>query len=360
MLEKEKAALKEENSKLHEELSRYKIPVKTSQNSNAPPSKENLKAQAERRTRSLRTSSGRPSGGQKGHKGVTVEMSKTPDKIEFHAPGFCTECGRSLSDILGKQTETRQSIDIPLPICPIVTNHVMVEKKCICGKCSSGVFPTYVKPGVSYGVNIHAVVAYLSTVQHIPFKRLTDILNDAYGVKISQGTIANILNRMRKQSSSAYETIRQIIEKSPVVGADETGSHVNAELHWIWVFQNTMATYIYHDKSRGKAAIDKDFPDGLPKSVLVTDRHSSYFNMNTIGHQICLVHILRDLIYLGELDKKQKGSPSLLDLLRESIHQWKVSPPDQIDLKDIKKRFDDLMEQDVGKLDDKFNALQKA
>jgi transposase len=256
--------------------------------------------------------------------------------------------------------ETRQSIDIPLPVSAIVTNHVSLEKKCSCGHCTRGTFPSYVKPGVSYGVNIHALVAYLNTVQHIPFKRLAGALKDIYGIEISQGSVSNILNRMRNQSRSAYRAIRDGIEQSVVCGADETGENLNGKLHWMWSFQNELTTYIFQHPSRGKAAIDSHFPEGLPHSILVTDRHSSYFNMKTAGHQLCLAHLLRELIYLGELDGNQQWSVRLLELLRKSIHERKTVSPTEIDIGRIKDTFNALMEQDLGSLDKKFGALQKS
>ena len=353
-------ALEAENAELRERLARYEKPVKNSHNSSIPPSREGLREQAIRRTRSLRIPSERPNGGQKGHEGNTLLMSDTPDITETHIPGYCSSCGLPLSEIEGKEVETRQSIDIPLPICPVITNHVNIEKICSCGKCNRGTFPAHVKPGVSYGVNLHAVVSYLSTIQDIPFKRLTDTVKDFYGIEISQGTVSNILNRMRKQSRSGYEAIRKTIEESPVVGADETGEQLNGNLHWMWTFQNALATYIFQHPSRGKAAIDEHFPKGLPRSILVTDRHSSYFNMETAGHQICLAHLLRELIYLGELDKEQKWSSSVLELLRDSIHQRKEKPFTEIDVGSIKERFNVLMKQDLSSLDKQFQSLQKS
>jgi hypothetical protein len=65
---------------------------------------------------------------------------------------------------------------------------------------------------------------------------------------------------MRKQSAPAYHAIREAIEKSGVTGADETGGKVNGKLHWIWVFQNALLTYIFLHASRGKAAIDSTSP----------------------------------------------------------------------------------------------------
>jgi transposase len=359
-LEKEKESLEAENAALRKQLSGFARPEKDSHNSSIPPSAESLKAQAIRRTRSLREPSGRSTGGQPCHKGSTLQMSDTPDTVEKHIPEYCTHCGLSLTELPEKVLEVRQSIDIPLPICPIVTNHECVEKTCRCGHTNRGTFPAVVKSGVSYGVNLHAVVTYLSVVQHIPFKRLVGVIKDFYGIEISQGTVSNILNRMRKQSLSAYHAIREAIEKSSVTGADETGEKLNGKLHWMWVFQNELLTYIFQHPSRGKKAIDSHFPNGLPQSTLVTDRHRPYFNMQTAGHQLCLAHLLRDFIYLGELNKEQSWSSDMLELLRHSIHQRKTIPFDEIDVGSIKDRFEILLKKDLSALGQRYESLQKS
>ena len=359
-LETEKASLEAENTKLRKQLSRFERPSKDSHNSSIPPSAESLKAQAIRRTRSLRKPSGRSTGGQSGHEGSTIEKRQTPDIVEKHAPEFCSRCGLSLTAFPEKVSEVRQSIDIPLPICPIVTNHERIEKTCSCGHCNHGTFPGEVKSGVSYGPNLHAAVTYLSVVQHIPFKRLTGVVKDFYGLEISQGTVSNILNRMRKQSLPAYDAIRRGIEKSAVTGADETGEKLNGTLHWMWVFQNKLLTYIFQHPSRGKTAIDSHFPEGLPRSIIVTDRHRSYFNMEAAGHQLCLAHLLRELVYLQELNKEQKWASDMLELLQDSIHQRKTMPFEDIDATGIKDRLDVLLKKDLSDLDPKYEALRKS
>lgn len=359
-LEQRVTELETEKAKLQALLSRNEQPKKDSHNSSIPPSAEDLKSKAIRQTRSLRVLSGRPSGGQRGHHGTTLQMSDKPDHRIEHAAGYCTKCGLSLSGLEGKISEIRQSIDLPLPVKPIITNHVSIARQCSCGHCNAGTFPGDVKPGVSYGVNVHATVAYLSVSQYIPFKRMTEVLEHFYGLKISQGTVSNILNRMRKQSASAYESIRESIEKSAVVGADETGAQLNGKLNWMWIFQNAALTYVFHHASRGKAAIEEHFPDGFANSILVTDRHRSYFNVNTSGHQLCLAHLLRNLIYLGELDNTQQWSANMLQLLQESIHQVKTLQPAEIDIGKIKDRFNGLIQQDLSSLDSKFEALRKS
>ena len=201
-----------------------------------------------------------------------------------------------------------------------MTEHQVIEKRCSCGHCCQVEFPKDVRSRVSYGTNIRALVTYLSCVQFIPYKRLTEVLRDCFGVKLSQGSVDNILQEMSQKTLSVYNEIRNRIEQSRVVGADETGENINGELHWMWAWQTTNLSYIYSDKSRGKLAIDKHFEDGLPNSILVTDRHASYFNMNVADHQICLAHILRDLTYLTELDTKQTWSARLDELIREALN----------------------------------------
>ena len=357
-------ALTKENKELRAKLSAYEHP-KTSLNSSLPPSKDTLSVQGEKAAKlkmtcSLRPKSDKPSGGQVGHKGITLAVREFADEVITLHPDYCNHCGGSLADIAVEKSETRQVVDIPLPVKPIITNYVSLSKRCTCGHCTAPEFPRHVTNGVSYGSNVQALVAYLSCCQHIPFKRLGQVLNNFYGIQLGEGTISNILNRMRKKAEPAYQAIRHKIEKSPVVGADETGSKVNGELQWMWTFQNKLVTYIFRDPSRGKAAIDKHFPDGFPSSILVTDRHASYFNLQTAGHQICLAHLLRNLTFLDELDPEQDWTKRMLNLLRDGIQQRKHTAFNCADYQHFKDRFDNLMQEDLNECDQKFQTLQKS
>ena len=64
-----------EIAKLNERLSKYEQPNKNSGNSSTPPSKENMKAETARRTKTLRKPSGKKPGGQKGHEGCRIAQN---------------------------------------------------------------------------------------------------------------------------------------------------------------------------------------------------------------------------------------------------------------------------------------------
>jgi transposase/uncharacterized coiled-coil protein SlyX len=351
--------LKRELNTVREKLSQYEKPTKDSHNSSIPPTKEPIGSSALRRTVSLREKSGRKSGGQPGHEGHTLEQTPFPDHIIDHLPQYCQQCGNSLSNVSSQYLGARQVKDLP-EIKPIVTEHRIYGKQCSCGCINKEIFPAEARSSACYGSNIRAMISYFHTVQCIPYERLDEVFDECFHVAFSQGTVNNILISMKKASDEVYGEIRSRITQSPVVGADETGANVGSKLDWIWGFQTDKLTYLYHDPSRGKEAIDKHFPDGLPHSTLVTDRHASYFNCFVKDHQLCLAHLLRELTYLSELDKTQDWSSPLKTLFQEAIHKRKIMQWEDIPRENLLKRLDNLLNYPLYTLHEDFGRLQRS
>ena len=308
-------------AELEKELSRYKeyygkaTPQATSRNSSLPPSKDPLSVP---RTRSQRKPSGKKPGGQSGHQGHTIEWSEHPDSREAcPIPHVCPICGEPLDPTKIQVCERRQVIDIPLPVITTVKEY------------------------------IQALVSYLSTLQTIPMKRMTDFLENICGIRMSPGTVSTILNSMRKKARKPYEEIRKVIEHSDVAGADETGMRVNGSNHWMWTFQTDVVTYLAAYKGRGKKEIEATYPGGLPQTILVTDRLGAYFSMNVKDHQICLAHLLRNTAFFEELLPECDWPKRMLELLRESIHLRKTEYTTQEDEKRFKRRLDELTDEEV-------------
>lgn len=329
-------------------------PEKNSGNSSVPPSQESIAARELRRTRSLRRPSGKPSGGQPGHKGSTLRTVSKPDNIITHEPEYCKCCGRPLAGIPHRKIRKTQTIDIKFVV--ETTEDQYYEKVCGCGCVNNCDAPNC---RIKYGDNIRALVTYLNVVQCIPFKRTAELVSDLSGRRISEGTIQNILKKNSEKSDVAYEEIRKRIERSAVVGADETGAAVGKELHWNWIFQTDALTYVFQMKSRGQKAIDAKFPKGLPHSTLVTDRHRSYFNMNVKDHQVCLPHLLRNAEYLNELDTGQDWSRRFIHLIRHAIELRKSGVITQRKIKILNTKMEKLLGESLTHLDGEFESFKK-
>ncbi|MEZ4850071.1 MAG: hypothetical protein R3B93_15930 [Bacteroidia bacterium] len=49
-----------------------------------------------------------------------------------------------------------------------------------------------------------------------------------------------------------------------MVGSDETSASVHGKKQWIWAWQDELNTYLAIDSSRGKEAIEAQFPTDTP------------------------------------------------------------------------------------------------
>ena len=80
-----------------------------SHNSSKPPASDALA----KKPVSLRSSTGRKAGGQRGHHGRTLLVSDSPDQIIVHAPAQCAACGSGLAAIEAAHTACREVVDVP-------------------------------------------------------------------------------------------------------------------------------------------------------------------------------------------------------------------------------------------------------
>jgi transposase len=269
---------------------------KNSKNSSVAPSNDPNRAL---KNQSLRGTSGKKVGGQNGHKGTTLKMVENPDTIVIHEPDFCNSCGNTLQDVLPEFIGRRQIIDIP-PIKPEYTEHQIYRKTCSCGVLSQANFPQGIDFTISYGSNIQATIAYLHTHQYLPFARMSAFFSDFCNLSISQGTICNLVGKFAEKALPAYQLIAQKLKIEQVVATDETGIRINGKKGWFWAWQNRLLTYIVFSTNRGFATIENNFSNGFPNAVLLHDCWASHFKTICKTHQICIAHLLRELVFFEE------------------------------------------------------------
>ena len=331
-------------------LNGVKLPLTTSKNSSLPSTKNPIGV---KHTNSLREKSTRNSGGQSGHKGSTHAPIAEEDVNETKQlyPFYCPYCGAPVDVSKLTENEVRFLIDFPTSLLPVVTKYVQLVGKCEnCGKDIKGEFPDTVSAPVCYGPRIEALVAYLSTFQDIPFKRLTEMLDTLFGIPLSQGTVSNMLQRMRKKSKVPMEMFRQKFMRSTVGGADESGLTIDGDGNWIWVFQTDVVTYLVVDSSRGEKVLQSVFPEGLQDMMLVTDRWPSYFKLLVKDHQICIAHLLRNTFYFVQLLPDDPWPMELMELFRSAIKEKYENGSS----KELRRKYDDMFDmllQKAPKLD---------
>jgi transposase len=285
---------------------------KDSHNSHKPPSSDGPAKRP--RPRSLRLRSGKKSGGQEGHRGVTRALVDDPNVVIPHEPRVCARCGTSLEKAAEVgQRERRQVIEIPKPR-PEVTEHQAVQKACpVCQSVTTGEFPPEVTQPVQYGPRAKAAAVYLQTYQLLPYERTVEALEDLFGISPSEGTLTSAQRTAYTRLEPVEQVIRAGLRQAEVAHVDETGIRVAGRTEWVHVMSTATLTFFAHHAKRGQEAFAAI---GLLVGFIgrrVHDAWAPYLKLVGL-YALCNAHLLRELIGLHE-DTGQAWVQKLIKLL---------------------------------------------
>lgn len=288
-----------------------KVLYKDSHNSSKPPSSDGLA----KKTVSLRESSGKPVGGQVGHKGSNLkQVAQATEVINHPLPSHCLRCQQPVPQDAGHVVERRQILDVPVTACQVI-EHRVLEYVCQCGQSHTSAFPEKVTEAVQYGPNLRALAVHLTQGQLLPFARAAQLIHDLYGIAVSPGTLVAWVAEASNALRSTAELIELHVRQASILHADESGLRVAGKLHWLHIAATQSHTWYGVHTKRGMEAIAAHgiLPGRL--GVLVHDCWAPYWQLDC-DHALCNAHILRELIYVKELTKQawpEKMKNFLLD-----------------------------------------------
>ncbi len=289
-----------------------------SKNSSRPPSTDGYE-KPKPKPKSQRKRSGNKPGKQPGAKGKHLSPVLEPDETINHIPDHCNGCGKELDDARIVGEVRRQVFDLP-PVSAIVTEHCAQRRRCSCGIETLATFPKDATGPTCYGPNIRALVCYLVVRQHIPIKRVAELVRDSYSIPISTGTIVAMVKEGAKMLDDFLASLRDQLIGSEVVHADETGMRVDASLYWVHSASTNLFTLYHLDQYRGTKAMDAMGVLEHLSGVLVHDGWSPYRKYIQVEHALCNAHHLRELTGVVEL-QGQLWASDMMKLLSDTWHR---------------------------------------
>src|SRR5260370_19364485 len=189
-------------------------PPKTPDNSSTPPSQARKPNRAERRAAKKRKS--RP--------GVFRALAASPDRIVESVAQRCPHCEHALTPADQSGFHAYDHIELP-PIRPVITR--IHRHRGVCPSCRRGFGappPAGMPPGSPFGPDLVALILHLHVTQAIGFERLVRLLDEVFGIRISEGAIANLLARARTPLAASAETTPAAGRSSKGVSSVQTSS----------------------------------------------------------------------------------------------------------------------------------------
>ena len=268
-----------------------------SSNSSKPPSSDGLKKKP-RVLGSLRTRTGKRSGGQKGHRGDTLRQVAEPDVIVEHAAEQCAHCQARFLAASKIGEEKRQVFDLPeKPL--IVTEHRAAIHGCpACGLRTRADFPEGVVSPAQYGERVKAAAIYLNAQQLVPEARTAQVLQDLFGAAGACGaSVAGWVRRKAEALAPVYRGIGACVAAAPVRCLDETGFRIAGTTRWLHTASTPTHTFYRADEPRSAV------PE-LQGGVVVHDHWRAYYALENVDHAFCNAHLLRELQAVCQLDEE--------------------------------------------------------
>jgi transposase len=304
---------------LERELERGTTPVeRDSHNSSLPPSLDRPWKKVNR-TKSLRKKTGLKVGGQCGHTGATLRQVQHPDYTIIHAPLACHQCNASLDQSQPQNIIRRQVFDIEDGRVK-VTEHRAEARLCSkCGTLTKATFPASVRAPAQYGTGVLSRSVYLHLYQLLPINRTSETMTDLFACRISAATIQRAARVSSGKLVQTEQRIKAAIRDSSVIGVDETGLRVAGSGAYIHVARTEQLTHYGFDDRRGKAAMDEIGILPQFQGTLVRDCYLSYSRFEQCRHSLCNAHLLRELVFIEEVDSTQKVWTSPLSKLLVQI-----------------------------------------
>jgi transposase len=266
---------------------------RNSSNSSTPPSANPLDAPKPVR----KPPTGRKPGGQTGHRGhhrVRLPANRVHVIVDYF-PSVCTGCRSPLP--LGPGPDDpepgwHQVAELP-KLAAVVTEHQAHARTCPgCGKLNHATIPAKVRAHV-IGPRLAAMMSYLSGRFHLSKRSVRELVEAAFEVPVSLGTVATLEQQTSVALIGSHEQARDAVREAPVKNADETGWKQAGARRWLWTAATTTVAYFVIHVQRGARGLETLLGQAIT-GIVISDRWWGYTGLPLEQRQVCWAHLKRD------------------------------------------------------------------
>ena len=334
----ENATLKAENADLRRQLGA------NSSNSNKPPSTD---SPADRNARRKDPPSGRPRGGQRGHKGHKRTFLP-PDKVRSAThcyPEQCRRCEAKLAKRRDPDPIRHQVVDVP-KVEPIADDYWLHRVICTCGETTCGTLPSGVPEGM-LGPQVLALIAVLTADGHMSRRKVQRLLRDAFGIEVSLGALSESEQIVSDAVAPAVDEARLHAVTEKVKHVDATTWRQAGAYRSLWTLATASVT-VFMIATDGTRATLQAWLRRFT-GVLVSDRGTQFDFWVVTRRQICWAHLIRKFAALSERSGRpgEIGSELLgwSRVMLHAYHRVRDGTASRAELRRIMTNIRALMEQ---------------
>ena len=234
-------------------------------------------------------------GGQPGHPGYYRTPPKATKVVQVSPAQECLRCGHSPLRTMA-QLSDKTIVDLVFTdngCRKTVTKYVGARASC--PRCAGrSCIPPAISalPEFAFGRGLQAWAIYQRLVLRLPYRVITQALEDQFHVHVSESTIVAFVRHFARHYAETEERCRQQLLLSPFIHADETKINIQGTDHYTWVFTDGRRVLFRLSATRESVMAREVL--GEYTGILITDFYGGY-DAVLCRQQKCLVHLIRDL-----------------------------------------------------------------
>ena len=344
---KENISLKKENSLLKEEIIHLKsIADNNSDNSSLPPSSDKKPSKKKANEYNGRSSSGKQSGGQKGHPGAMLSRKQIEERIQSGSLGHTVENwvnGAPVSDAQAiPDTDYISHYVVDLEIHPVAR-----ELRFYADPEGNHHIPKKYLSEVIYGDTVKILAVDLYSEGNISLERIQNLIFSLSGqaVTVSQGSIFHFLEQFAAMGEPSLKQIELELLREHTLCTDATYTSTDGVRSYIRNFTSDHAVRFYPMNSKTIEAHKGIGLLGIYDGILMHDHETAMYHFGS-GHAECNVHLLRYLRKNSE-ETGNAWSTDMIRLLTDANNRRK----------ELSEKQEFFMAEEAARIKDEFKGL---
>ena len=240
-------------------------------------------------------SKGKKRGARKGHQTYIRKPPPKPKREIQVAPG--RKCPIHRDQNLEITEEIAEKIIIDLHFTKNGCRKTLIKyigKKGFCKKCNRLHNPPGIRQYIqkSFGHAFQAWTIYQRIVLRLPYRVITQLTEDLFNERTSEGTIVNFMRYFVNFYSSTERKFKDKLLENPFIHADETKINIQGTDHYVWVFTDGKHVIFRMTETRESTIVHEFLADY--EGILISDFYPGY-DAASCKQQKCWVHLIRDL-----------------------------------------------------------------
>ena len=234
-------------------------------------------------------------GGSIGHQGYMRLIPKATKIVRVPQRETCPKCVDAPLQASARMAE-RTIIDLAFfknGCRKTITKYMGTEG--YCQQCCRYYSPEEISKFATarlFGHGLQSWIVYQRLVLRLPYRIITQVMEDQFNEQLSEASIVNFLNYFARYYADTERLLIEHLLASPFIHVDETTINIQGVDHYVWVFTDGTHVVFRMTETR-EATVVHDFLSGY-QGILISDFYPGYDSVKC-RQQKCLVHLIRDL-----------------------------------------------------------------